>query len=174
MAISLIDMLRARLAQYDGRATTILGEAEAELGEEGDYLDALIRLSAEPGDHIADGATWLLKAALESGSSLKERQANALFAQLPQIMAWPAQLHLCQSVRYLPISSESARVLAEWAEPFLSHERPFLRAWSLDALARLAEKHPAYEGLYHKALAAAEEDPAASVRARARNLKGRC
>ncbi|MEM8725918.1 MAG: hypothetical protein AAGE86_10395 [Pseudomonadota bacterium] len=173
MAISLSDRLRARLAQYDGRATTVLGEAETELGGENGYADALIGLAAEPDGHIADGATWLLKAALESGTPMTSGQADALFGTLPQISSWAAQLHVCQSVRFLPISIESARLLSEWVEPLSIHERPFLRAWALDILARISEGHPAYEALYRKTLEAAEGDPAASVRARARNLKAR-
>ncbi|WP_298469130.1 hypothetical protein [uncultured Erythrobacter sp.] len=170
MAGTLAQSLRKRLAQYDGRATTILGEIEAEFGGGTDYLRSLIDLAADPDGNTADGATWLLKAAIEAGTAIELDQVDALFAQLPQVRSWPAQLHLCQSVRYLPISTSSAAGLADWLKPLLNHERPFLRAWSLDALGRLAREHPKYDARFGIALQAAEQDTAASVRARARNL----
>ncbi len=170
MAGTLAQTLRERLAHYDGRATTILSELEAQYRSEPSYLAALIDLTAEPGGNIADGATWLIKSALDAGTAIGSDQAIALFSQMPQVRSWPAQLHLCQSVRYLPISTSSAAGLAEWLKPLLSHERPFLRAWSLDAIGWLASEHSDYDSCFRSALEAAEQDLAASVRARARNL----
>lgn len=171
MAVSLTTDLRERLSRYDGRATSLLGEAEAAFADRSGYLDALITLSREPTGHIADGATWLLKSALETGRELSQAQTEALCDALEDVHSWPAQLHLCQTVRYWQVSSPGAAVLAAWLVPLLAHERPFLRAWSVDALAHIAAAYPEYERRFRKALTTAEQDEAASVRARAGKLR---
>ena len=171
MADSLIDALRERLLHYDGRAVTLLGEVETTFSKQAGYLDALITLTGEPAGHIADGATWLLKSAFEADRTISETQSNSLCRTLEHVHAWPAQLHLCQTVRHWPISRSGAALLADWLAPLLIHERPFLRAWSLDAMASVASSHSDYEGRFRKALAAAEQDDAASVRARARKVR---
>ena len=173
MAGTVIERLCARLADYDGRATTVLGEAEAKLSDETGYCEALIALAAEPFGHVSDGATWLLKSALEFGRTLSGKQIDALCGRLPKVDGWAAQLHLCQSVRFLTLSRRNANDLSEWLEPLRSHPRPFLRAWSLDALAHLADQHCDHLAGFRQALAEAESDEAASVRARARNLRKR-
>ncbi len=172
MANSLNDRLRAALAGFDGHATTILGEAEAAFGGEAGYLCALIDLAGDGDGNLAIGATWLIKAALESGNTLDATEIAALVVQLPRVTAWPAQLHLCQSIQYLQISGDDAGQLVDWLSPLLAHPRPFLRAWSLDALARVSQTGPDFADRFANALAKAERDDAASVRARARNLRG--
>ena len=167
----LSQFLRSMLSEYDGKATTYLGEAEAALSGEDGYLDALVSLRGEEEGHIAGGASWLLKSALEKGRALSEGQIEALAARLPEITGWAAQLHICQSVRLLTVSADSAKRLADWLAGLLNHQRPFLRAWSLDALGVLAEAHSEHGQAFNAALALAHEDEAASVRARARNLK---
>lgn len=171
-APSLTEQLRQRLADYDGRATTLLGEAEAALGKEPGYCDALIALAGGSDDTVAAGATWLIKNALEAGRTLDPGQTAGLIGHLPHMKAWPAQLHLCQSVRHLTISEGDAIVLADGLIPLLDHARPFVRAWALDALAQVARAHAEFGDRFVGALAKAERDEAASVRARARNLRG--
>ncbi len=164
------DQLRTRLADYDGRAVTLLGETEAALGGKAGYLDALIALAGDDEAHVSSGATWLLKSALENGCEFSAVQVAALCESLANIAIWDAQLHVCQSIQYLFISEECAKQLADWLEPLLSHDRPFLRAWSLDALYRVSQQHRGHAAAFASALAVAEQDGAASVRARARKL----
>lgn len=138
-------------------------------GEPG-YLDALIALSSESDSHVSSGATWLLKSALEQCATLSADQTAALCEALPELSGWQAQLHICQSLRLLSIGPTGAGEVAHWLEPLLAHDRPFLRAWALDALGSLAGDHPQYRARFAKALSDAAQDDAASVRARARNL----
>ena len=56
-----------------------------------------------------------------------------------------------------------------WLSPLLNHQRPFLRTWALDGLCHLPNAGQEPEILQH--LDAMENDPAASVRARARALR---
>lgn len=166
-----IEELRNALSEFDGRALTIVSEAGARFSDREDYLDSLITLSCEAGMGIPNGATWLLKLHLESGGALSESQISRLVSQIGENQNWAAQLHLCQLVQYLTISSMDASRLIKWLQPLLDHKRPFLRAWSLDALFCVSIQHLEFDDMAKMALHSGLEDPAASVRARARNLK---
>ncbi len=165
-----LDRLRARLADYDGRSVTILGETEAQLSNEDGYLDALIALCSAREEHMAAGATWLIKSALEAKRELTPKQVETLIMRLPSVCGWAAQLHLCQSIGLLDIPAEQAGDIAAWIKPLLAHDRPFVRAWALDALSHVAARDDGLAPSFEDALGKAHDDEAASVRARARNL----
>jgi len=190
--------LRAALTPFDGKATSRLGEAEAAFGGQAGYVEALIALIGDAEPYVGSGATWLLKSFFEQGGALSAQQTQTLIAALPSnetrdhpeardharngvgAAHWSTQLHLCQSIRYLDLSgagSPNLRVsdlwvsgLWVWVEPLLTHKRPFVRAWSLDALAHLAKGQGQYRTNFEVALKRASEDEAASVRARARQI----
>ena len=162
--------VRDRLAAYDGQATTLLTEAAAEFGRQPGYLDDLIALAGDAEPVVSDGSTWLIKHHLEAGDALSAGQTTALLAQAERITGWTAMLHLCQSVRRLTIAEAEVEALVDWLRPLLSHPRPFLRAWSLDALCAVGEQWPRFAQQAWDALASASDDHAESVRARARNL----
>lgn len=164
------DALREKLSQFDGKAITLLSEAEAAVSSCPGYLDALIALVAQRQGHLASGASWLLKSALERGECLTSGQVVTLAKQLLEIEDWPVQLHICQSVRMMDVPVEASGKFAEWLAGLLGHKRPFVRAWSLDALGAVARHHQMHAARFNDALAAANADEAASVRARARHL----
>jgi len=162
--------LKTSLAAFDGRALTILSEAAARCQNQPTYLDALIALISDDQAHLADGVTWMVKDYLESGSTLTPPQITALVAQA-STTTWAAQLHVCQSVRFLNVTEEQAAAFVAWLTPLLTHQKPFIRAWSVDALCAIANSHAAYLNVASKALTTAAKDPAASVKARARNIE---
>ncbi|MDJ0979791.1 MAG: hypothetical protein QNI87_14800 [Erythrobacter sp.] len=170
--------LRTMLGAFDGRAMSLLGEAEAAFGGEPGYVDTLVALvpgsqTCEAGPFVGSGATWLLKSFLEKGGALSAEQTGALISALPQKADgahWSTALHLCQSIRYLDLTVTQGSSIRGWLKPLLTHNRPFVRAWSLDALAHLAKRHEEHRADFAESLRIAGEDPAASVRARARKL----
>lgn len=168
---SCLERLREQISEFDGRSTTILGEAEARHKNDADYLESLIALTSDPANEVSSGATWLLKSFLEGGGSLSDVETTSLMRQLDNVTVWDAQLHICQSARYLSLNGSDAAVFALWLEPLLAHRRPFVRAWSVDALCRVAVQSPKYKKDAQDAIAAASEDDAASVRARVRNIR---
>lgn len=169
MALSAAALL-TRLQAFDGRAVSMLGEIEVDYGSEPAYLDAVIALAAYDQAQVSSGATWLIKAALERGEALSAAQSEALCDEVPAIRYWQAQLHICQSAAYLTFSADGAATMDRWLTPLLHHDRPFLRAWSVDALCRIAVQHPEYGTAARDAAHAAAKDSAASVRARVRQL----
>ena len=163
--------LRHDLLVFDGRDTTALGEIAARYEVDLGYLDGLVALADDADDQISGGATWLIKAFLEAEGKMTKPQSRMLISKLDGVKNWASQLHLCQVVRYLSPSREGAKEIVRWLSPLLSHDRPFLRAWSLDALYHMSAHHPIFASKAEEALKSATRDQAASVRARAKNLR---
>jgi hypothetical protein len=162
--------LKDELAPYDGRSKALLLAIATQFAPQPNYLDCLILLLGQDQDRLHDGATWLIKHHLEQGAKITATQTQALLSQLEQVTAWVAQLHLCQSLRYLPLTPNQTPPIYQWLTPLLNHKRPFLRAWSLDGLCYLARIDPNLQPQANQALEQAINDPAASVQARARHL----
>lgn len=165
------ESLREELAAFDGKALTILGEIEARHDTKTGYRNALTALASDPTPAIASGATWLIKHYLENDGLLTPYQIDQLLSATPSMTDWMAQLHLCQSIQYLELSEEEAIILIPWLDILMSHQRAFLRAWALDALCHLTRQHAVFSHIAIVALETAEADTAASVRARARNIR---
>ena len=119
---------------------------------------------------MSEGATWLLRAWLEAGATLSDRQVVELADRLERIGSDWARLHIAQAVGSLPVPAEVAERFAAFLRGGLVSERPFLRAWAMDGMVRLAREHPDYSEEADLALHAAFADPAASVKARARRV----
>lgn len=163
--------LREALKSFDGKAISLLAEARAKFGDRPRFLSELVRLAADDEAQISSGATWLIKDHLDHGDGLTARQTEDLMGSLDAVTSWQAQLHICQSVRRLEMPPHLARACADWLTPLLCSDRPFLRAWSMDALQHLAGQSADLAARAEAALKAAEDDPAASVRARARHWR---
>lgn len=163
------DLLEA-LSEFDGKALTLLGETNARFEQEPDYLTSLIEISRCDGGHVSSGATWLLKHHLENGDVLTPFEAAGFLSSFPSLKDWQAKLHFCQSLQFVDLSLVDCNALGIWLKCNLSHEKPFLRAWSLDGLVQIGLAHEGHMPDIMAALENAREDCAASVRARARNL----
>ena len=163
--------LEEALGRYDGKATEVLAEIRAAFSARQTFLSELVSLASHEKAAISDGATWLIKALLDDGGRLTDSEAEALLGRLDAITSWQAQLHICQSVRHLAVPKHLASNCADWFEALLKSKRPFLRAWSMDALQELASRDAMLGDRAKDVLRAAERDPAASVRARARRWK---
>jgi hypothetical protein len=166
-------VLAQRLSEFDGPSITILGEIETELSNQAGYFDAVIALVDHADANVGAGATWLIKSALEAGEQLSEQQCRAFFGRAPSTKGWAGQLHVCQAIQFLEVPADLAPELLAWLKPLSESSRPFVRAWSVDALDQLAWQHPQFSTEARAALDAAEADSAASVRARARQIRKR-
>lgn len=151
-------------------AVSELEDICAQFGHRDDFADTLILLAADAADPVSSAATWLIKHVLERGKILSPGQTGKLIEHLPAITAWGAQLHVCQSIRFLAIPPNYAAALLGWLRPLRRHDRPFLRAWALDATCEVAAQRGNAMPEARAALDAALTDPAASVKARARTI----
>lgn len=162
--------LRRSLKAFDGNAVSMLSETRARLSDAPGYLPALIALFADTEGYISRGATWLWLDHLKAGGTATPEDWAAISDQLGPITDWQAVLHVLQSVDFLTDVPSDSTPFSDFARRHLKHKRPFVRAWALNALCRLAALDPSLTTEATKAHADALNDPAASVRARARNL----
>lgn len=165
--------MKQALGGFDARSTTLLTEARARLLDRPDYHRALVSLAGNGDAAVSGGATWLIKHELEAGWAMPPNLALALTAALEGITRWDAVLHVCQSAHLIGLPPQTLETWHEWLLPLLSHDRPFVRAWALDALCQLAALDSAFAADAGSALQALAHDPAASVRARVRNLSAK-
>ena len=133
-----------------------------------DLIDAVIA------DETSVPATWLLRAILEAhegdGVELSSKHVARLCRGLERIERSDARLHVCQTVSLLSVPARNAEQMARFLRACSESDHKFVRAWAIDALQRLARQHARYRSEAAMALNAALEDPAASVRARARRI----
>ncbi len=163
--------LHTALQDYDGRHTDVLEWIRDGIEPVPPVLDEAIVLAADPQRLLADGATWVLRAWVEGGADLDAAAVGRLARILPRIAADHARQHVCQIVRRIDVPARHAAAFAVFLENCRQSPRPFLRAWAVDGLYRLAVAHPRYAAEAELALRAAREDPAASVRARVRRIE---
>lgn len=163
--------LERRLLEFDGKAISVLSEARAARRTDANFLDELATFSFDARSAISDGATWILKAELESGTKLPPKVLARIVGSLDKIRSWQAALHLCQSVEMFELSPKQAKPFLKWARTYANHARPFLRAWSCHARVMIGHKFPDMRNEVALALQSAEADDAASVQARARQLR---
>lgn len=166
----LIKELSGSIAEFDGKSPSILSEVDVKFSTHKSYVDALIVLSASKTDSISSGATWLLKSTIEKGTRLTSKQAEEIVERIPKISDWSAQLHICQTLHAIPTTAVSLPTLLNWLRPLTSHKRPFVRAWAISAFCGLASEHSDLLDEANEYLGQGGNDPAASVRARMRNI----
>lgn len=168
---AMLTELERRLQEFDGVAVSILSEARSACRNDPDFHFELIRLCRDPREHIANGATWIVKAESDDGVHFEPEVLNPLISSLDTLPDWQARLHICQSVDAFVLSRKQAETFFGWAASLADHDRPFLRAWSVHAMVNLSLRFDRLLDGAEAALCAAERDTAASVRARARKLR---
>ncbi len=158
--------LRQALLAYDGKDTDTLLKVWTESG--GNDLMLLAELVSDP--RVSEGASWLLKAALEDHTDVDASLLCALADALPA-SNWVTALHICQIFAVHAPPAECADSTASELLALTEHARPFVRAWSVSAFHALAERTPNLRAQANALVERASADPAASVRARMRHLK---
>ena len=163
--------IRTDLAAFDGKQTDVLEALAAKCTPEPGLISELCTLAQKDEARLPAAATWMLKRFQEQGHVCSEEETAGLLGLFGSVGPWEAKLHLLQMLPGLVIPEDRAPAL--WTlvkgEGFLQAPNKFVRAWSYNALAVLATQHPAYRKDAAALLAAAQEDEAASVRARIRN-----
>ena len=167
----MMENLVSELLDHDRKSTSLLKALSKKYRNVPGYAANLVKLSQNENVQVSSGATWLLKAHILENGGLPPKLTTDLIERLDEVTAWESQLHICQSVKALKIPPSHSASLFEWLEQLSSHERPFLRAWSIDAACRVALQIKPLMTQARELLSAAETDPAASVRARAKHLR---
>ncbi len=164
--------IAAELAAFDGRHTDVLEELAGRLSPTPEVIDALCALAGNEDPDLQSAATWILKRLQDDGATLAQAQIDALLDVLGRAASWDAKLHLLQMLSRweVPDSAAGALFRTIQGDAYLFASNTFVRAWSYNGLAALAESHPDLREEAAALLAAGERDDAASVRARIRNI----
>lgn len=162
--------LARELADYDGKHVETLQELFRVYEPKAAVLRQCIELSTSERWQTALGATWIMFHWVKAGAKLTQKMVAAQAEQLPDVSNKWAQLHITRCVPQMEIGSEHAAAFGEFLDRCCRADMPFLRAWAMDSLHRLALVHDDCMPLARAAMEAAQDDPAASVRARLRRI----
>lgn len=165
-----LEAIDRAIADFDGRHVAALETVASRLDPSASVLRDLVAKCLSGDERQQTASSWILRRLLERGAKPPPGTLDRLIAGMGRTPGWETRLHLAQSFQWLEPSEAqaltAARVLADW----FGSEKSFLRAWACDALWRLGLRHACLAAEARRIAALAEEDPAASVRARARNL----
>ena len=162
--------LLSDLAGFDGREVETGRRIVAAHEPTSELFDQLLDLTADADADQQAGTTWLLKAYLEKGAALRPSRVAQLGRLLDRLTGWEAQLHVCQCLRFFEVPRRNVGQYARFLRTGIESDVKFLRAWAVDGFVRLAEQHETLSKEAGRHVEAALQDPAASVRARARHL----
>lgn len=165
------DAVLERILEFDGKTTGSLESACQSAGKSFADFDRLLELAASDDTRLQIAATWAICKLLELGAAMSAGELERFTETAAAQSAWEAQLHISQSIQFLESANLNTGVLAKTLHPWCAAKRPFLRAWAIDAICGLAQHDPELKETARELLTKGESDPAASVRARVRNLR---
>lgn len=130
-------MMKVDLVAWDGRTVSQL---KALYVSGFDWEEALTLCNESD---VARGASWLVKHHVWS-AGIDPVQTQQLLDMQRSDGPWEVILHLVQALDKVDVTgldvSHAGPVLVQTSQ----HDAPFVRAWSISALARIASKHPKY------------------------------
>ncbi|MCF4098909.1 hypothetical protein [Maritalea mediterranea] len=161
-------LIQALLA-FDGKQVAPLKQGLA-AADSDDFL-ALTDYFSHDNVVFQTGATWLVKSALERSKEVPANVVEAMFDAADQYRHWEPKLHALQSVQFLDFAQIKREKVAA-ALPALSDDKKTLvQVWALDADVRLHVENESQLNRLQQKLNMALEKGAASLKARARQLK---
>ena len=165
------DALAQALFDFNGKSTAPLERFAAAYSADADLVADLCDFAGGDDRNVQAAATWLLKRFGVTGAQLSPSQSETLLGLLMRETGWLARLHVLQMMDSLIVPAALAAALMGALTTQAAGANAFIRAWSVHGAAALADQHPAYRDNVLDLLAAAEQDTAASVRARIRRTR---
>lgn len=170
--VNLIELLR-ELGEFDGKRTSELERLSVSMARSDDSVAQLLAVAEHEDTTLQVGATWILKRWLEEGVPQVEKSAADLVQLLNRVTYWQVQLHLLQMLASIRVPAKSLSMLKKRLPGLLIDDNKFVRAWSLSLLAEIADQSEALRQDVISRIQAAENDDAAAVRARIRQIRKR-
>jgi len=174
--MSLKTTLRRTCSVFDGKDTIPIEAFALENEGEKGYLDAAFGVAEAPGSGAESvAATWLLLRQFRKDADGAAAVGGRLAALLDSAQHPDARLHVIQSldraVEAGGFDAAGRKKLAKALRSDLEHDRPFVRAWALSVLVRLAGETPSIREWVGEAVEDTEANEKASVKARVRQLR---
>jgi len=160
--------LKKAVMCWDGKSKEQILQVFQTFKNVSDFNQTLVNLLEN--ESAQSGATWLLKANLEGGAKLSEKQITQLYMSLHLLTSWQSSLHVLQSLPYLLIDENHIKPVEAFIRFKLMDNNKFVRAWAYNGLYVLAKEHPQYQTEAKSFFEQAMLDEPASVKARIRNI----
>ena len=160
--------LKQEILEWDGKSIDDIKKIFEAFKAHANFIDSITVLILERDSQ--NGATWLLKAWLESGNKLNQKQIDVIYNALKCLQHWVAKLHVLQCIPYLPIVKSERKSVELFLRITLTDPNKFVRAWSYNGFYELASQHSEYIDETKRFFEMAMVDEAASVKARIRNI----
>ncbi len=158
------------LRQFDGKRIGPLEAVATQLLTCEGSVDELLTLSHRGDGKMQTAATWVLKWLGERHVRLSKSQTQEVIRLLRSVTHWEARLHLLQLINGLEIPPRNGTSLHRILKENLNDDNKLIRAWSYNGLFVLGEQISSFRNQVGELLNKAQHDPAASVRARVRQI----
>lgn len=158
------------LRSFDGKHVTPLEALAQELHSRNDGIDELLTLARKDKAALQTPATWVLKRLQELGAQFTKTHTTQVLDCLEHLEHWEARLHLLQMLDGLSIAPRNAAKANKRLKDWLEDPNKLVRAWTCSGLCVIADQHPKFRPEARALLHEAQNDAAASVRARLRKL----
>ena len=159
------------IRNFDGKHIEPLEAVASELLTDEGGVDALLVLSHSDDVKTQTAATWILKWLYEQQVTFTKPQTQEVLRLLREVTSWVAKLHLLQILDGLVIPPRNGNGLRKTLDLHVSDENKLLRAWAYNGLFVLGDQISRFREDVAALLSQAEDDPAASVRARVRQIR---
>jgi hypothetical protein len=168
----IVDLIES-LRRFDGKRTSELERRSASMPRSDESVARLLAAAEHDETTVRVGSTWILKRWLEEGVPQVEKSAASLVRLLKCEVAWEVRLHLLQMLSSVRIPARSVAGLMRLLPGLLIDDNKLVRAWALGVLAAIGDQSEALRQDVISTLRDAEDDHAASVRARVRQIRKR-
>lgn len=161
--------LKDDIKQWDGKSKHDILDIYARYSAADGFLNELLKIAIDP--NCLEGATWLIKHALEQKVELNDDQINSFCELIEGALPWQSILHILQILPFITVPKDHKHKMMAFIRNHTEHENKFVRAWAYNGLYELANTYPEYRDGLSIVFDAAEETEPAAIKARIRNVK---
>ncbi|MEP2946140.1 MAG: hypothetical protein ABJN11_17245 [Lentilitoribacter sp.] len=157
------------IKQWDGKSKHDISDIYAKYSAADGFLNELLKIATDP--NCSEGATWLIKHALEQKVELDDDQINSFCELIEGVLPWQSILHILQILPFITVPKDHKHKMMAFIRDNTEHENKFVRAWAYNGLYELANTYPEYRDGLSIVFDTAEETEPAAIKARIRNVK---
>lgn len=160
--------LETAILQWDGKSADDIRQVHKQYAGSANYLSQLTPMVSNK--TLCTGASWLLKAELESGAALAKEDTRRIIANLCELDYWQQKLHILQIFEFISIEIDQKRYAETFLRACLSDDNKLVRAWAYNGFFYLAKQYEEFQPEAAELFDMALRDEVASVKARVRKL----
>lgn len=157
------------ISKWDKKSKQDIATIYSEHSHHSGFIDELLKFAADR--DCSDGASWLIKHALEDGATLNAAQINKLCELSDLELAWQSVLHILQILPFMTVPASHKHQMMAFIRQNTEHENKFVRAWAYNGLYEIATTYDEYRDGLLVVLETAEGTEPPAVKARIRNIK---